>query len=30
MFLNDMKEADDIKLSLKKNLKIMIKDCGSN
>jgi len=29
-FLNDMKEASDITLSLKKNLKIKIKDCGCN
>ena len=27
-FLNDIKMANDIKLSLKKNLKIKIKDCG--
>ena len=27
-FLNDMREADEINLSLKKNLKIKIKDCG--
>ena len=27
-FLNDMKDANEINLSLKKNLKIKIKDCG--
>lgn len=27
-FLNDMKNADDIILTLKKNLKIKIKDCS--
>jgi hypothetical protein len=27
-FLKDMKQASDIKLSLKKNLKVKIKDCG--
>ena len=27
-FLNDMSEADEINLSIKKNLKIKIKDCG--
>jgi hypothetical protein len=27
-FLNDMGEADEINLSIKKNLKIKIKDCG--
>jgi len=27
-FLSDMKDANEIKLSLKKNLKIKIKDCG--
>lgn len=27
-FLNNMKDADEINLSLKKNLKIKIKDCG--
>ena len=26
-FLNDMKKADDIILTLKKNLKVTIKDC---
>ena len=29
-FLSNMKEADEINLSLKKNLKIKIKDCGCN
>jgi len=29
-FLTDMKDANEIKLSLKKNLKIKIKDCGCN
>jgi hypothetical protein len=27
-FLKDMKDADEINLSLKRNLKIKIKDCG--
>jgi hypothetical protein len=27
-FLNDMKDTNEINLSLKKNLKIKIKDCG--
>jgi hypothetical protein len=27
-FLSDMKDANEINLSLKKNLKIKIKDCG--
>lgn len=29
-FLSNMKDADEINLSLKKNLKIKIKDCGCN
>lgn len=29
-FLTDMKNANEIKLLLKKNLKIKIKDCGCN
>jgi len=29
-FLKDMEEADDISLSMKKNLKIKIKDCSCN
>ena len=29
-FLNDMSQADEINLSIKKNLKIKIKDCGCN
>jgi len=29
-FLSDMKDADEINLSLKRNLKVKIKDCGCN
>jgi hypothetical protein len=29
-FLTDMKDANEINLSLKRNLKIKIKDCGCN
>lgn len=29
-FLQDMKDADEINLSLKKNLKVKIKDCDCN